>query len=369
MVPATAAQTAEPRALPQTRFRGLNRQVSIAVLFAAAALMALLIPIGLSYISPPPRHAGDGDLALYQRIVQTMRDGGAYYPTAHQQLRDGGYATRPVFAWRTPAYFSLLARLPSTAAAKIMMGELAVLAGIMSWLLLRRDDYRLALIAAPLLLLSLGTASFDIGVFYSEYPTGMLMLMSAAAFGLGWRRSGMAAAIVALFLRELAAPYILVCLALSWRERRWREVAVWLGAIAAYAAYFLWHAAMVNAQLGPADFAWPEGWIAFGGARFVLSTVGHNGLFFPAPLWLAALILPLGILGLLAWPGDERIALTVFAYLVSFAIVGKPPNHYWGELYMPMLTLALPWAIPAIVDLVRAALTPTQKAHAAQAFR
>ncbi len=365
----TVAETLGRSALPRTRFRGLDRRVAVAVLFAVAALAVALIPIGLSYTNPPPRHAGDGDVALYQRIVETIRDGGAYYPTVHSELRDGGYATRPVFAWRTPAYFSLLARLPSTTAAKVMTAALALLAGVVGWLLIRRDDYWLALLAVPLLLLSLGSAVFDIGVFYSEYPAGMLMLLSAAAFGLGWRRSGMAAGILALFVRELAAPYIVVCLLLSWRERRWGEVAVWLAAIVAYAAYYLWHAGMVNAQLGPADFAWPEGWIAFGGARFVLSTVGHNGLFAVTPLWIAAFILPLGILGLLAWPGDERIAFTVFAYVVAFAVVGRPLNHYWGELFTPLLTLALPWAIPAIADLARAAFRPSRKARAEPALR
>lgn len=355
--------------LPATRFRGIDRRVAIAVLVAVAVLIGLLVPIGVGYTNPPARHPGDGDLALYKRIVQTIRDGGAYYPTMHRELRDGGYATRPVVAWRTPAYFSLLARLPSTTAAQVVIGALALIAGFSGWLLLWQSDRRLALVAVPLLILSLGSAISDISVFYVEYAAGMLMLLSASAFGLGWRRAGITTAIAALFIRELAAPYVLVCLFLACRERRWREVAVWLAAIAAYAAYYLWHTAMVNAQLGPADFAWPEGWFLFGGARFVLSTAGHNGLLVLTPLWIAAFILPLGILALLAWPGDDRIALTVFVYVVAFAIVGKPLNRYWGELYMPMVMLALPWVIPAAADLARAAFKPNRKVRAEPAFR
>jgi hypothetical protein len=362
------AAASEP-GLSATRFRGIDRRVAIAVLLALAVLIALLVPIGIGYTNPPSRHPGEGDLALYKHIVETLRGGGAYYPTLHRELHDGGYATRPVVAWRTPAYLSLLAWLPSTAAAQMMIGALALFAGFAGWLLIWRNDHRLAFVAAPLLALSLGSAVADISVFYAEYAAGMLMLLSAASFGLGWRRTGIVAAVAALFVRELAAPYVLVCLFLAWRDRRWREVAVWLAAIAAYAAYYLWHYAMVNAQLGPGDFAWGEGWFLFGGARFVLSTVGHNGLLAMSPLWIAAFILPLGVLALLAWPGDERIALTVFGYVVAFAIVGKPLNRYWGELYMPMLMLALPWAIPAAADLLRAAFRPSPKVRAEPAFR
>lgn len=366
---ATDLTTAGTIGFPPTRFAGIDRRIAIAVLLAVATLIGLLIPIGASYTNPPPRHPGDGDLALYERIVGKLRAGGEYYQTVHTELRDGGYATRPVFAWRTPAYFSLLARLPSTAAARAMIGVLAVVAGLASLLLLRRSDTRLALLATPLLVISLSSAIADLSVFYAEYPAGMLMLLSASAFGLGWRRTGMIAAIAALVVRELAAPYVLICLLLAWRERRWREVAMWLVTVAAYAAFYLWHVAMVNAQLGPADFAWPEGWVAFGGARFLLSTAGHNGLFVAMPLWIAAFILPLGVLGLLAWRGDERIALTAFGYIVAFAIVGKPLNGYWGELYTPMLTLGVVWAIPAIADLARAAFRPTRQARGAPAFR
>jgi hypothetical protein len=366
---ADASATAPILALPATRFRGVDRRVALAVLAALAAIVVALLPIALNYTAPPSRHPGDGDLALYKRIVQALHDGGEYYQTVHTQLRDGGYATRPAFAWRTPTYQTLLAWLPSTGAAKLLLCALALAATAGGYLLIRRRSYGLALLSLPFLLASMGMAATDVGVYFSEYLTGMLILSSVVAFGLGWRRGGIALGVAALFVRELAALYVLVCLLLSWREGRRGEVAAWLAAIAAYGAFFLWHVAMVNAQLGPTDFAWPEGWISFGGARFVLSTAWYNGLFVLAPVWLAALLLPMGLLGLLAWPADGRMALTVFAYVTAFAVVGKPLNTYWGELYTPILTLALVWALPALADLARAAFTPSPKARTAPAVR
>lgn len=71
---------------------------------------------------------------------------------------------------------------------------------------------------------------------------------------------------------------------------------------------------------------------------------------------MTALVLPLGVLGLLAWPGAMagRALATVLAYLVFCAMVGKSFNGYWGGLFTPLLTLGLPWAPLALRDLALA---------------
>ena len=230
----------------------------------------------------------------------------------------------------------------------------------------RRANWILAGALVPFLLLSLGACLAPLTVLYSEYSAGVLVLFSASAFGLGYRRTAFGTAVAALFVRELAAPYVVICLVLAWREKRFGEVAAWLLALLAYAGFYFWHYQMVQAQLGPSDFAYPGGWLRFGGASFVLSTAGFDGLLTAMPLWISAIVLPLGVLGLLAWPGpaDLRIALTVLAYLVVFAFVGKPLNRYWGEMYTPLLTLGLPWAALATIDLVRAVGRPSRLAVA-----
>src|SRR5690606_23710194 len=105
----------------------------------------------------------------------------------------------------------------------------------------------------------------------------------------------------ALFLRELAAPYVLVAAVLALRDRRWNEVAAWVVGGLAYSGYFAWHWWSVMQQLTPADRDYAEGWLQFGGPRFLLSAAGFNGLWSLMPGWFAALVLPLGLMGLWAW--------------------------------------------------------------------
>lgn len=348
-----------PTTFPPTRFSQIRRYPALTVLAATAIVITLLIPIALSYQEPPPAHAGDGDLALYTRIVDRLHTGESFYPAAHAELTAGNYGTLSVMNWRTPLYPTILGWFPSINAAQIALALLAAVALAASCLLmLRQANGVVAAMLVPAMLVSLGATIVPGTVLYSEYAAGILILLSAACFGLDWRRSGFVFGILALFFRELAAPYIVICIVLAWREKRKGEVIAWLAGIAAYAAFYFWHYTMVQAQLGPADFAAPDGgWLKLGGATFVLSTATFNGVLVAAPMWISAIVLPLCVLGLVAWPSraDVRVAATVFSYLLAFAFVGKPLNRYWGEMYTPLLTLGLPWAVVAIADLARAA--------------
>jgi hypothetical protein len=187
---------------------------------------------------------------------------------------------------------------------------------------------------------------------FTEVTAGSLILLSAGAYGLGWRWLGLVAGMAALFVRELALPYALVCLALSIRRpgERW----VWCAGLAAYGGYFWWHAQMVAATTGPADHADPTGWLAFGGLRFSLGTAGFNGAFALAPLWVSAVYLPLALLGLACWEGESgrRVFATVLIFLGAFLIVGKPFDSYWGAVYTPVLMLGVPWGMVALRDLL-----------------
>ncbi len=186
---------------------------------------------------------------------------------------------------------------------------------------------------------------------FSEVAAGVLILLSVAAYGNGWRWLGLLAAVAALFLRELALPYVLVCVVLSIRERDWQKFLAYAASLTLYAAYFGWHWWMVSSQLGPMDRAYGEGWIAFGGLDFVLATVGFNGLWSLGPDWLPAVLLPLGLLGLWAWPQGRALAM-VGVYVAAFLVVGKPFNAYWGAVYTPVLMLGLGWVWPAVAGAV-----------------
>lgn len=341
----------------QRRLASLPRPVAYAVLglTLVATVVLLLVALGRAPAIPAAGVAGpapEGDLVTYQRIIERMRAGEGYYSAAHEVLVADGYGTRSVFNWRTPAWPMLLAALPAGWGQGILAG-LALAGMLMSYRMMRADGGVLVAVAATLAVgASLGGIASPSSVVFSEVAAGMLILVSVTAYGNGWRIAGLATALAALFLRELAAPYVVVAVVLALRERRWDELRIWALGLAAYAAYFLCHWWMVSQQIGPMDRAYADGWLQFGGLGFVLSTVGFNGLWSLGPLWLPAVLLPLGLLGLWAWPKGTLALATVMAYVLLFGAVGKPFNAYWGALYMPVLMLGVAWGLMAIAAIL-----------------
>lgn len=344
--------------LPQTWLRHASRPIVIAVFAATALLVLWLSWLALfgAAVAPPsvgaPEAAGAvGDLATYRRIVEAMRGGAGYYEAAHAALLEGGYGTLSVFNWRTPLNAWLLAALPSLQWGLALGVGLAVVATLLAYRLVRDSAGPLF---AGLCLLSLLVALANLGsadaILFSDITAGTLILLSVVAYGSRLHWLGLTAGALALFLRELAGVYVVVCLILAIRQRRWVEVRCWLVVLAVYAGYFLWHAQMVAAQLGPSDRAYPDSWLALGGGMFLLATGAFNGLVKLLPLWVTALVLPLGLLGLTARPAGLRAAATAFTYAALFLVAGKSYNSYWGALYTPLLMLGLPWALPAIRD-------------------
>ena len=92
------------------------------------------------------------------------------------------------------------------------------------------------------------------------------------------------------------------------------------------------------------DLAAPPGaglaqWLRLGGLDFVLLTTRMNGLFFAAPAGLLWLYLLAALVGLANRPDEtSRVAcLAALAYLLAFAVLGRPENFYWGLLPAPLL--------------------------------
>lgn len=338
---------------------GLPQRWRWAVLALVVATMALLLVVVLSRapVVVAEGAVASGDVVSYGRIIERMRGGEGYYPAAHEVLVADGYGTRSVFNWRTPAWPVILAALPP-GGGQVVLGALALGGLLLVFRMLRAAGPAVAAVSVLAVALSLGAVLAPEAVVFSEVAAGVLILVSVAAYGNGWRWLGLAAAVAALFLRELAAPYVLVCLLLAIRGRHWREVAAWCIGLVAYALYFGRHWFEVLGQLGPMDRAYGEGWVSFGGLDFVLATVGFNGLWALGPDWLPAVLLPLGVLGLWAWPQGRGLA-AVGVYVATFLVVGKPFNVYWGAVYTPVLMLGLGWVWPAVLGVKGADRTGT----------
>ena len=183
-----------------------------------------------------------------------------------------------------------------------------------------------------------------------ELCAGTLILISVSAHELGWRWVAVIAGVAALFVRELAIVYVIVCLVDAMRRRARGEVLAWLVALAAYGAFYQWHMQQVAALLGPADHAAATGWLQFGGIGFVLRTAAYNGILLVLPYWVAGIVLPVGLLGLARVP---RAGITVVLYVLLFLVYGRPENEYWGAIYAPLIALGVGFAPGVFRNLIR----------------
>ena len=323
----------------------------MARLLLAFAAVAILVLAWVSFgITEPVRRAGPSDLDTYQRVVEALRAGQAYYPALHDALLAGGYGTLSPLNWRTPLFMTFLSLFPTLEAAQVFLGLVTVVAWLTGIAFAhRRGGVGAAIWAGIVLGLSLVSIIAYRAELSFELCTGTLILISVCAYGLGWRWAGFAVAVLALFVRELAVLYVLACLVVSWRERRWREVGAWGVAVTCYATFYAWHWSQLSRLLGPADHAAATDWLQFGGVTFVLRTGAFNGVLLTLPYWVAAIVLVIGIAGLKSTP---RAALAVVSYLLLFLIYGRPENEYWGAIYAPMVALGLVFAPGVIRELV-----------------
>jgi hypothetical protein len=280
-----------------------------------------------------------------------MRAVAGYYTAAHQVLMADNYGTTSVFNWRTPAWAELLARLPSIRWAQGLLAGLAMFSVLLIYRMVRHDGGPI-IAAATVVALATNLAGLGIpeSIVFTEVCAGIIILFSVSAYGNGWRMLGAFAAIAALFIRELAGPYLLICMWLALREKQWKELKFLIVGLVVYTVYFAWHWMMVTQQLGDADRAYNAGWLQFGGLKFILETAQFNGLFSIISLRWTALLLPIALLGFVAWPKGIRSGLFVATYLVLFAVIGKPFNTYWGALFTPVLMLGPAWGCFAIYD-------------------
>ncbi len=135
------------------------------------------------------------------------------------------------------------------------------------------------------------------------------------------------------------APWCLVCLVFDVR------LVVALGGgdvgqagLAVYAVLYSMHLSQVFPRMEPGDVAQGQGWVRFGGAGFLISTVQMNIWLLLGPQWLSAVYLVAALLGAATWStvAGQRIAWGVVLYAVAFSVAGQAFNQYWGSLTAPL---------------------------------
>lgn len=335
-----------------SRFTNLSSRN--AILIIAAVIFSIIY--GLWVGSPiNPKESKGADLLLYRSIVERISGGEPYYDVTGEELRARGYASHSVFNWRLPTLAWLLGHLPSVKIGQALTAILASLSLFLWMTVFHRKQYSLKQLMAAGLLLA-GPVIYGLlpdPCLMHEVWAGTLIMLSLAAHGSGWRYTSVLCGILALLLRELTLPFVLVMLILAYRDGYRHEAFAWLIGAVVFGGGLLIHWTIVNKLITENDLALRGGWIVFGGWRFVLDTARMQPALLIAPPWVTAVLVPLALLGLAAWRGPlgSRVAATVGIYILAFSIVGLPFNKYWGLMYAHLLPLGFLFVPYAFRDL------------------
>jgi hypothetical protein len=326
-----------------------------------AALAGLLAWAVLPAPTPVPQRvprAGYGDAALYMKVIERIAGGEPYYSALGAELRHDDYPTRSPFNWRTPFHLTLVARTGRPAATLIvkLMALAAVLATAAVLAPLGRTPAAVGTIAQ---MGALATAFSPGAAGVAEVCAGVLIALSICAYYRAAWTAGALLAVLALFIRELAAPYCIACGLLSLKARR-REAAVWVAAGVAYSAYYAMHVYQVSAHVLAQDLAHQQSWLQWNGVRFTLATISVNGWLSFVPRWGAAAYMAAGLAGTFAPGIVPQARWAVLTYFALFAVVGLPFNYYWGFITAPLWAFAIGHGPAGLRRLVEAARTPSR---------
>lgn len=328
------------------------------------AALAVLVLWGLAASLPhqgPRAPAAGGDERLYADLIGDVHRGSPYYVAAPQELRRQGYPLRPVFAVRPPLLTVALAGLPSEGwryGALLALAAATWLAWARRlWIKYRREPIRFAW-ALLFLASGVGLALAPGAYLFHEVWAGLLIALSLAVRGPRRWFASVGLGLAAALIRELSFPYLGVMALFAWRDQRRGEAAAWGAALALALAAFTQHAFTVAAVTRATDRA-SASWAALGGYPFVLHAARWNALLDAAPTWIAALVVPPALLGLLFWPGagagrGARAGFTVLGYVLAFCFVGRPDNDYWGLMIAPLWPLGLIEADRVVTGLISA---------------
>ena len=326
--------------------RDANRSGTLVRLAILAATIVALVWVSLSPLKKgraDQQPVREGDVALYAAEVQRMRAGEGYYSATAAELSSRGYPTEKLLNWRTPAPMWLLGQFPRDEWGKTILTALAAAMLLLGYAALR--DARGPGMAALATLAATGVVILcPLGSLHvmPVLWAGVLIALSLACFGLRCEVAGVVCGLAALFLRDLAGPYCAAsCVYALWHGRR-REAVLWAVGIAAYFAFFAWHAGQVAAFRPEGGHAHAGSWLQFGGAAFVLSTAQINAYLLVAPQWCAAVFLSLALFGAAHAESDFETRTTGFLllYILLFGFVGYDFNQYWGAMLTPAMNFA-----------------------------
>jgi hypothetical protein len=311
------------------------------------------------YYAPTPAtgtsaaQKGGGDLELFSGVVAKLQRGIPYYEAMGAELRAHEFPSASVMNWRTPLHLSTIAVLTIDAATVLfgILGFSVLFAGIWS-MAPRGGDARawgIFCVAGATVPIVLARPS---PVLFAEAWCGLFIGLSVAAYAKQRWIVAALCGVFAMFVRELAAPYVLLCGATAMVARRRQESLVWLLGGAAYLVYYVVHASFAHAAMRAGDFSHAESWVQWQGLPFVLSTAKWYGWARIAPAVAVPFVLTSGMTTALAPGAPVQLRLGIVAYILTFSIVGQPFNSYWGMVTAPLWAFGLAYSLGGLRWLV-----------------
>lgn len=348
-----------------SRWASLDRQRAIGLVLI---LVALLIAASLgaatsgSDVAPiaapsteaahPPNH----DLILYQTISNRVAAGEDYYVAAADELRRGGYPLKPFVAFRLPTLAMAAAWLGRPGLLILQWSLFAAMLAVW-WVRLDGQFADRGRRISAVMLAAAGVAVAATGryLYLHEVWAGALIALSLALHRPGRWGWSLAAAALALAIRELSLPYVLLMAALALWRRDWREFTGWAAIVLLFGLVMMWHQAAVAAVVLPSDPASP-GWAALGGWAGMLRTFYLAGPLRWLPAMVAAPIIIFALFGWASWKSATGLAATLMysGYGLAFMLFGRANNFYWGLMVAPAFLVGLAFLPRACSDLARA---------------
>lgn len=345
-------------------FRALSRWAALLVLAATVGALAWSAVTVVKFdaqqkvMQTKAAKSGYGDLRLYQDILKRVEGGESYYSAALDQQRQHKYPTRPFVTVRLPtlAWGAAWFGLPGWRA--IAIGVL--FANIFVWVAALGRRVTLLEKAA----MAVAVFVFGIVAFYARI--GLVHEMVAGLFlslalGLYRPRYGWVASLIvlsiALAVREMALPFLLLWAVFAFLERRWRELIGIAVVLALFTVGMVLHAQEVMAYRLPGDLASP-GWNAGLGPKLVLTSLTQLSFLLTVPPAVGGMLALLPILG---WAGlGGRIGLFSTLWFLGMALAmslfARPNNFYWVVLLLPAYLTGIVLVPRALYDLVLAVL-------------
>ncbi|MXP08777.1 hypothetical protein [Pseudoblastomonas halimionae] len=310
---------------------------------------------------------GRSDVDLYARINARMSEGQDYYTAALAEQRADNYPTRPF----------VTVRLPTMAWGALLWGErgwlfLAITllgANLLAWIAAPPRATLIERIAVGLLIVACGIgATYERVGLVHDLVAGLLLSLALALYRPSRWWPALIAVALALAIREIALPFVLLWVAFAASQRRWRELGALGTLLALFAIVMAFHAWNVAEARLPGDPVSP-GWQGLHGPQIVL-----NSLIKLTPLLLLqpAVAAPLALLPMLGWSavgGRQGVfALVWFAgFGLGMALFARANNHYWVLLILPAYAAGIAFVPRALADLARALRGPTRSAASSAA--